>query len=583
MRQLLACFFTLLASLAWVLPAHAARMALVIGNDQYRNVNTLKNAVNDAQLMAATLRAAGFEVVGGVRTNLDRNGLWGALEQFKGRLRKEDEVVFFYAGHGVQVEASQLLLPVDISNQSEDQVARDAVPLHRVQESLRDARFALLVIDACRDNPFPPKPGMRSIGQTRGLQPPAKAVEGSVVVMAAANGERALDNVPGGTAANGLFTHELVKALKTPGLDVLGAVRKTRARVVEQARTVNHAQKPTYVDEMAEGEFVLFPAVQVASIRPEPVPQAAGPSAVQIESQAWAAAQRANSLAGYNAYLGEYPSGSYASAARVARAGLEPAPRAAVPPVAAAEPAQTVRPAVPATLAAGQVFKDCAACPELVVIPAGSFQMGSNDGDADEKPVHSVSMKSFALGKTEVMQGQWQAVMGSNPSKFKDCGANCPVEQVSWDDIQQYIQKLNALSGQRYRLPSEAEWEYAARAGSTGKWSFGNDEAQLKQHGWYSANSDSKTHPAGQKQANAFGLYDMHGNVWEWTQDCGNESYSRAPSDGSAWATGDCGLRVLRGGSWDSSPSYARAANRDRGYTAGRNDYLGFRLARMLP
>lgn len=272
-------FSLALVSLMLALPAQAARLALVIGNDAYRNLGAngvLKNAGNDARLMAATLTSAGFEVVGGVRTNLDRNGLWDALETFKNRVGKADEVVFFYAGHGVQIDAAQYMLPTDITQSSDDQVARDALPLYRVQDHLRGARFALLVVDACRDNPFPPKPGQRSIGQSRGLVPPTQAAEGSVVVLAADKNQTALDYVPGATSANGLFTHELVRALKTPGLDVVSAVKKARAQVLASARAVNHSQKPTYVDEIAEGEFVLFASLAPVPVvpLPTPVPQA---------------------------------------------------------------------------------------------------------------------------------------------------------------------------------------------------------------------------------------------------------------------------------------------------------------------
>jgi formylglycine-generating enzyme required for sulfatase activity len=199
------------------------------------------------------------------------------------------------------------------------------------------------------------------------------------------------------------------------------------------------------------------------------------------------------------------------------------------------------------------------------------------------KPPHRVNIQSFALGKFEVTQGQWKAVMGNNPSHFKECGDNCPVEQVSWNDIQEYIQKLNQRSGKTYRLASEAEWEYAARAGSTGKWSFGDSESQLGEHAWYSANSGFETQRVGQKRPNAFGLYDMHGNVREWVQDCWHGNYSGAPTDGSAWTT-NCteDPRVLRGGSWISVPAYLRSADRFR-YAPGNRLYdVGFRLARTV-
>ncbi len=216
---------------------------------------------------------------------------------------------------------------------------------------------------------------------------------------------------------------------------------------------------------------------------------------------------------------------------------------------------------------------------DMVIIPAGRFEMGSNDGLSDEKPVHTVLIKQFALSKHEVTQGQWRAVMGSNPSHFKDCGDDCPVEYVSWDDAQDFVLKLSQLAGNTYRLPSEAEWEYACRAGGDDSYCGGNDLGTLA---WVDGNSGSRTHRVGQKQANPFGLYDMTGNVWEWTQDCWNDSYRGAPADGSAWARGECGRRVERGGSWSNIPYLARAANRSRDPTGDRNLNVGFRGARTL-
>ncbi len=231
---------------------------------------------------------------------------------------------------------------------------------------------------------------------------------------------------------------------------------------------------------------------------------------------------------------------------------------------------------------AGKIFKDCADCPEMVVIPAGSFDMGSTN-DPSEMPVHRVTIaKPFALGKTEVTQGQWKAIMGNNPGKFSTCGDNCPVEQVSWDDAQAYIQKLNAKTGKQYRLPSEAEWEYACRAGGQQAY-CGSDS--LDSISWYgglakpAGNSGKTTNPVATKQANAWGLYDMSGNVWEWVEDSYHDSYNGAPSDGSAWK-GDGALRVPRGGGW----SYAQHAAKRGGSEPGfRFSSIGFRLARRLP
>lgn len=236
-----------------------------------------------------------------------------------------------------------------------------------------------------------------------------------------------------------------------------------------------------------------------------------------------------------------------------------------------------------AQLKPGSVFRDHPHTPEMVVIPAGEFVMGGN-GYPDEQPIHRVKVPQFAIGKTMVTQAQWKAVMGNNPSYFQDTDTeNCPLESVNWDDIQEFITKLNTLTGKKYRLPSEAEWEYACRAGSTGKWCFGDDEAQLIHYAWNKNNSDSKSHPVEQKRPNAFGLYDMHGNVWEWLQDCWHENYEGAPTDGSAWTTGDGGLRVVRGGSWNSGVVSSRVANRLRIVSTCRLYFYGFRLARMLP
>jgi formylglycine-generating enzyme required for sulfatase activity len=221
---------------------------------------------------------------------------------------------------------------------------------------------------------------------------------------------------------------------------------------------------------------------------------------------------------------------------------------------------------------------------EFVMIPAGTFMMGSPDSDPDayenEKPAHQVTLRQdFYLGKYPVTQAQWEAVMGMNPSRFK--GADRPVESVSWDDVQAFMQKLNAREGaDHYRLPTEAQWEYACRAGSNTRYHFGDDAARLDEYAWYDENSGNQTHPVGQKQPNAWGLYDMHGNVWEWVQDWyGDDYYHHSPAhDPQGPEQGE--RRMLRGGGWNVNAGVLRSAHRNALHPVIRFDLFGFRLAR---
>ena len=223
---------------------------------------------------------------------------------------------------------------------------------------------------------------------------------------------------------------------------------------------------------------------------------------------------------------------------------------------------------------------------EMVLIPAGEFLMGSPDSDKDaqrrEKPQHRVRItKPFYLGKYLVTQEQWEAVMGNNPSRFK--GPKNPVEHVSWDDCQQFLEKLNAKvgGGGSSQLPTEAQWEYACRAGSTTRYCFGDEESGLGEYAWYDANSGSKTHPVGEKKPNAWGLYDMHGNVWEWCQDWYDGGYyANSPTDDPTGPPGGS-VRVLRGGSWHDAARCCRSACRGSLRPGYRDRTLGFRVARV--
>ena len=221
---------------------------------------------------------------------------------------------------------------------------------------------------------------------------------------------------------------------------------------------------------------------------------------------------------------------------------------------------------------------------QMVRVEGGSFTMGCTPKQEpchpDEYPTRPVQVASFEIGRFEMTQELWEAVMGENPGAFGNC-PRCPVETVSWDDVQAFLGRLNA-QGERYRLPSEAEWEYAARGGPLSEGHRYAGSGNLAAVAWYHENSGNGTQPVGRRQANELGLFDMSGNVREWVQDCWHGSYDGAPGDGQAREDGDCSRRVMRGGSWHGKPSYIRSANRVWHTTSFRNNNLGFRIARTV-
>ncbi|MBR5634374.1 MAG: formylglycine-generating enzyme family protein [Prevotella sp.] len=217
----------------------------------------------------------------------------------------------------------------------------------------------------------------------------------------------------------------------------------------------------------------------------------------------------------------------------------------------------------------------------MIAVDGGTFTMGAtseqgNDAYDNEKPAHKVTVSSFAIGQTEVTQELWQAVMGSNPSYFK--GAKRPVEDVSWNDCQTFIAKLNQLTGKKFRLPTEAEWEYAARGGKNSKGYKYAGSNTIGEVAWYDGNS-GETHEVAKKKPNELGLYDMSGNVWEWCQDWyGSSYYSNSPQTNPTGPSSGSN-RVDRGGSWDDSAGNCRVSYRYADYPDDGDDYIGLRLA----
>ena len=239
-----------------------------------------------------------------------------------------------------------------------------------------------------------------------------------------------------------------------------------------------------------------------------------------------------------------------------------------------------------APMAPGATFRDCPRCPEMVVVPAGTFVMG--DGTDRLGPQHEVRIsRPFAVGRFEVTYGQWKACVVDGVCRshyqLEYIGAaldRVPVTMVHWRDAKTYVAWLTRITGKPYRLLSEAEWEYAARAGTTTRWFCGDDPSCLDGVAWYRANSGKRTHPVGSKRVNAFGLHDVHGSLWEWVEDCWHPDYRGTPSDGGAWTTdcSDSGNHVLRGGAWSSTAWTLRIAKRFGDY--GTALIFGIRVAR---
>jgi len=565
----IACFLALLipyllAGLAFA-QQQESRVALVIGNGAYKS-SPLKNPVNDSKDVAAKLRSLGFTVV--ERNNLVVKQIGSTLREFRSTLKPGSVALVYYAGHGVQIKGENYLPAVDAEIGGEEDVPNQSLAMRQIMDVLGDARtrLNLVFLDACRDNPY-----ARSFRSSASGLSKENAPSGTLISFATRPGSVASD----GTGRNGLYTGALLAAMNEPNRPIEQVLKS----VVSTVKAGSKNQQEPWMEGSIEGEFCF------SGCKPVAVAQntTSEMSDNQREEKFWDEAKVIGNREAFEAYLSSYPTGRYAALAKASIVRLVPLSVPATPPSNPNHLAQqsSVQSTVIQQPKAGAVFKDCDDCPEMVMIPAGNFLMGTQDKGKDETPQHPVSIKGFALGRFEVTQLHWSLVMSANPSQFKS--PNNPVENVSWDDIQEFLRRLNSKTGRIYRLPSEAEWEYAARAGSQTIYHFGDKADELNRYAWFQGNSGSVTHPVGEKLPNAFGLYDMHGNVWEWTDDCWNRDYSGAPTDGSAWIRGACGRRVLRGGSHFIGPDSARSAYRSSNDTSARSFSYGFRLARTLP
>ena len=327
------------------------------------------------------------------------------------------------------------------------------------------------------------------------------------------------------------------------------------------------------------------PYLQLAGVVPKN-------SADQFELTFWESIKNSKQISDYEAYLQAYPKGRFVALAharidRLRHAGTQPAAALPAPTAAPPKPVGAPAPQQAAAATAGKEIHDCPACPVLISLPAGSFTMGSNSSDPSEKPAHQVAIGApFAIGKYEVTVQQWTACAeaGACARLAPGASASAPARDVSWDDAQAYLKWLSASSGKAYRLPTEAEWEYAARGGTATRYWWGEQpvpgKANCKECGppW---RADGPAN-VGSFAANAFGLHDVSGSVWEWVADCWHNSYKDAPNDGRAWDAPHCSVRVIRGGSWREGLSYMVASTRFKYDASVRHSQNGFRVARNL-
>ena len=515
----------------------AARVALVIGNDSYPDASTpLSTTIKDARTLAEEFRRSEFEV--DLKENVGKEDMQRAVDAFTGKIRSGTVALFYFSGYGIQVARQTYLIPVNAQMWTEAEVRRDGVSVDALLAEMnrKGAKVKIIILDAARRNPFE----RRFRASAAGLAA-LDAPDGTLALYSAAPGKVIND----GTGANSLFVSELIKELRSPNLTAEEVFNRARIGV---SRASNNEQVPWVASSLLE-EFYFGssrPVATAPAATPPPPPPAAAPAP--------------------------------------APARPAPAPAPARPPqVSSTAPATD-----PANLKPGDIFRDCSGCGELVVVPAGSFDMGSTT--EYENPVHRVSIaKPFAIGRYEVTFGEWDQCVDDGGCKHRpedrDWGrGDRPVINVSWLDAKAFVTWLSQKTGKTYRLPTEAEWEYAARGGTNTAYWWGRDVGSRQANCRECNTGDvQKTAPVGSYKPNAFGLYDTAGNAAEWIEDCWNDSYRGAPNNGSAWTSGQCRLRVLRGGAFDSQAKYLRSMARFRYDTDVRYIANGFRVVRELP
>ncbi|MBZ0148885.1 MAG: SUMF1/EgtB/PvdO family nonheme iron enzyme [Pseudorhodoplanes sp.] len=657
------CIGAILAQLAMVIfaiEAHAEkRVALVIGNAAYQNTPALSNPVNDGEDLATALRKIGFTVV--LERNLNKRGMEAAIARFARLAQSADAAMFFYAGHGMQWRGTNYLVPTDAKLEDEFNLNFELTRLDDVLFGLeRASGIKILVVDACRNNPLVDKLNRisttRDLVATRGLAK-IEPSRGMVIAYSTQINQVAVD----GTDRNSPFTSSLVKEIEEPGVEIGTLFRRVAAEVNRRTEgrqlpelslslvgefylnnrdtdivawsKLRNSEDPVplkkFISDYPKSMLVTDARQRLASIerqnqaahkKVEELKPASPAPAIPVpapDEVLWSVIKDSKSTLLFEEFLQRYPTSSKAMEARARldefkklAAVVPPVQPPQLPPAAPTQPAVGVFPdlgvsalssARERSLKAKDTFKECDRCPEMVVVPAGEFTMGSpsteTGRESGESPEHRVTIaRPFAIGRFAVTFEEWDAcVAGGGCDGYKpwDNGwgrARHPVINVSWNDAKNYIAWLSRITGKSYRLASEAEREYVTRAGTnTPFWwgkSISSRQANYNGTNVYDKGVKGeyrqKTVPVNSFEPNPWSLYQMHGNVWEWMEDCLNDTYKDAPSNGSAWTAGDCRRRVLRGGSWVSSPAHLRSASRYGVNADGRVSNVGFRVVRVL-
>jgi formylglycine-generating enzyme required for sulfatase activity len=566
----------------------AKNWAICVGINQYRFLQDLTCAVNDAEKMHLWLKeTAKFDQtylftdispeIDDMSEPLPSQPTFTTLRRWLRKrfarpiLSPSDSLWFFFSGHGVREQGQDYLLLND-SDPDPEEVNNSAISLTFVTEQLRQsgAGNIMMFVDACR-----------SVVKS-GLGIELQSEQGIISIASCRPEQKSYEIEELG---HGSFTYALLESLQIQGENNCATVERLCKRLKDRVATLNREYKKpvqtpyTRIEPETKNHLIFLPERIQPTLNDIAILKTNAFKAEFILNDLKLAQILWHRLVPYD--QDEAIDRLTEIRLKLRQPGLNstvslPSEFVQTSSPKSPDSSPSPRPQVLIETLPGGIEL------EMIKIPAGTFTMGSDEYDG-EKPKHQVKLQEFYLGKYPVTQEQYQAVMGKNPSNFKDNPKN-PVEQVSWNDAQEFCKKLNQLiAGKDFRLPTEAEWEYACRAGTQTRYYFGDDAAKLGDYGWYDENSGSKTHPVGQKKPNDWGLYDMSGNVWEWCEDPYHDSYANKPENiknngNTIWSSSDASLRVLRGGSWDFDSRDCRSAFRYWYLAGSRYGSFGFRL-----